>query len=99
MTSTSDGDVLVESVLVVTVRGGLGFVTSPGTAERVLAAAHVTVTEPGRAMTGVPEVVRSGTAYEEVRGRTRVEQGSLRDFVADLRRGRRTAVVLVNRPS
>lgn len=96
MTSTATGDALLESVLVVTIHDGrLGFVTRPAKADLVLADPLVTLSGPGRAVSGVAEVVRSGTAYEEVRGRARMAEGFVARLLDRLRPRRPTAVVLV----
>ena len=52
----------------------------------------MTLTAPDATVTGVPEVVRSGTGYEEVRGRTRRAEG----LAAQWRRRRDDTVVLVD---
>jgi hypothetical protein len=101
VTSTATGDVLLERVRVVTIRDGrLGFSASPAHAVRLLADPRVTLTAPDRTFTGVAEVVRSGTAYEEVRGRTRMAEGrAVRWAATGWRRRRETAVVLVREVS
>ena len=96
VTSTQTGDVLVASVLVVSTHDGqAGFALRSADAERVLADPRVTVTDPERALTGVARVVRSGTAYEEVLGRTRMAENAVARW-AGLARRRRRVVVLVS---
>ena len=96
MTSTTTGDTLLESVHVVTIHDGrLGFVTTPAKAEALLAVPQVTLSGRDRTVSGVADVVRSGTAYEEVRGRTRMTEGMAARLVDRLRPRRPTAVVLV----
>ena len=97
VTSTATGDLLLEAVLVVTIRDGrLGFAVRPADAERVLADPRVTLTGPDSTVNGVAAVVRSGTAYEEVRGRARMAEGRVARWAGGLRRRRETAVVLVS---
>jgi hypothetical protein len=96
VTSTATGAVLVESVLVVRIRDGrLGFSTSPANAERLIGGPQVTLAGPSKRISGVAEVVRSGTAYEEVHGRARMAQGRLARWRDTVRNGREAAVVLV----
>ena len=96
VTSTATGQVLVESVLVVTTHDGrVGFAVPPADAERVLADPQVTVTGPDSTFTGLAAVVRSGTAYEEVRGRTRMAESRVAQWAGGLRRRREPAVVLL----
>jgi hypothetical protein len=94
--SSGSGEVILESVTVVRIRDGrLGFATRAALAERLSADPHVTVVGAGSTVRGVAEVVRSGTAYEEVRGRTSAAEGRLARWAGRLRRDRTTAVVLV----
>ena len=96
MTSTTTGDTLLESVHVVTIHDGrLGFVTTPARAEALLAVLQVTLSGPDRTVSGVADAVRSGTAYEEVRGRTRMTEGMAARLLDRLRPRRPTAVVLL----
>ena len=69
-----------------------GWSTTLATAKRVAVDAPVTLTVPDATVTGVPEVVRSGTGYEEVRGWTRRGEG----WIARWRRQRDDTVVLVD---
>ena len=96
VTSTATGEVLVESVLVVNTHDGrVGFAVPPADADRVLADPRVTVTGHDTTLTGLAGVVRSGTAYEEVRGRTRTAQTGVGRWFARVRARRASSVVLV----
>ena len=96
MTFTATGDALLESALVVTIHDGrLGFVTTPAKADLVLAAPQVRCRGSVHAVSGVAEVVRSGTAYGEVVGRTRMAEGYGARLLDRLRPRRPRAVVLV----
>ena len=97
VTSSRTGDVLVESVLVVITHDGqAGFVVRAVDAERVLADPQVTVTGTESALASIARVVRSGTAYEEVLGRTRMLQSRLARWAGSLRRRGEPAVVLLS---
>jgi len=96
ITSVASGDVIFESVTVVRIRDGrLGFTVRASQAGRLSADPVVTVVGAGDPIRGVAEVVRSGTAYEEVRGRTRLAGSRLSGWLERLRRDRATAVVLL----
>ena len=68
----------------------------PGFSTRIADVRHLDgrmlVLSGGRTITGVANVLRSGTAYEEVRGRTREAEGRL----ARLRRRDDDAVVVLD---
>jgi len=95
VTSTATGDVLFRSAYVVRIRDGrLGFCVWSRDADPVLTEPRVTLTSPHVELRGVADAVRSGSAYEEVRGRTRAARNPLGRVV--LRRRRPAAVVLVS---